>query len=36
MRTDPVARAAARKRWAATERAGKAQARAKRGENPFG
>ncbi len=35
MRTDPLARAAARKRWAATERAGKAQARAKRGENPF-
>ena len=36
MRTDPVARVAARKRWAATERAGKARARAKRGENPFG
>lgn len=35
VRTDPVARAAARKRWAATDRAGKARARAKRGENPF-
>lgn len=35
MRTDPLARAAARKRWAAHERAGKARAKAKRGENPF-
>lgn len=34
-RHDPVARAAARKRWTATGRAGKAQARVKRGENPF-
>ncbi|WP_435201616.1 ribosome small subunit-dependent GTPase A [Janibacter sp. GS2] len=34
-RTDPLARASARKRWVATGRAGKAQARAKRGENPF-
>lgn len=34
-RTDPVARSAARKRWAGTYRAGQAEARAKRGENPF-
>lgn len=33
-RHDPVARAAARKRWAATDRAGKAQADLKRGVGP--
>lgn len=35
MRTDPVARSAARKRWAKTGKAGKAQAKLKRGGNPF-
>lgn len=35
MRTDPVARSAARKRWAAIGKAGTAQAKLKRGENPF-
>ena len=34
-RTDPAARAAARKRWAATGRAGRAQAAIKRGQDPF-
>lgn len=34
-RADPVARAAARKRWAATGRAGKARAALKRGQDPF-
>ncbi|MEN3122478.1 ribosome small subunit-dependent GTPase A [Janibacter sp. LM] len=36
MRTDPVARAAARKRWVALGRGGKAQAALKRGQDPFG
>ena len=35
MRTDPAARAAARKRWAATGRSAKAQAALKRGRDPF-
>ena len=35
-RADPVARAAARKRWAATGRAGRRRASLKRGEDPFG
>lgn len=35
MRTDPAARSAARKRWAATGKAGKAQAALKRGRDPF-
>lgn len=35
MRTDPVARSAARKRWTATGREGRARARLKRGEDPF-
>lgn len=35
MRTDPVARAAARKRWAAIGKSGKAQAALKRGRDPF-
>ena len=34
-RSDPVARAAARKRWAATGRAGRARAALKRGQDPF-
>ncbi|MEK4242607.1 ribosome small subunit-dependent GTPase A [Janibacter sp. FSL W8-0316] len=35
MRTDPAARAAARKRWAAIGKSGKAQAALKRGRDPF-
>lgn len=35
MRTDPVARAAARKRWAAMGRVGRARAAFKRGQDPF-
>lgn len=35
MRTDPAARSAARKRWAATGKVGKAQAAIKRGRDPF-
>lgn len=35
MRTDPAARAAARKRWAAIGKTGKAQAALKRGRDPF-
>lgn len=35
MRTDPVARAAARKRWAAMGRVGRARAAFKRGHDPF-
>ncbi|CAM4185328.1 ribosome small subunit-dependent GTPase A [Janibacter anophelis] len=35
MRTDPVARAAARKRWAAIGRGGRARAAFKRGQDPF-
>lgn len=34
-RTDPVARAAARRRWAATGKAGRARAQLKRGRDPF-
>lgn len=34
-RTDPVARSAARKRWAASGRAGKARAALKQGRDPF-
>lgn len=35
VRADPVARAAARKRWAATDRAAQARAALKRGQDPF-
>ena len=35
LRTDPAARAAARKRWAAIGKSGKAQAALKRGRDPF-
>ena len=35
MRTDPAARAAARKRWAAIGKSGKARAALKRGRDPF-
>lgn len=36
LRTDPLARSAVRKRWAATHKEGRARARVKRGESPFG
>ena len=35
MRTDPVARAAARKRWAAAQRGGRARVALKQGRDPF-